>query len=126
MELTDQAKRDILNCVMEEVALISNKERQKKRWIQGEGPDFDETVCVFLHEGDGVLEKFKDFGITECQYRILKKFRDDFEAFADENDWPPAFIDTPEWTKITLMAKKVLEVFKYQSRDGNSVNEREP
>lgn len=116
MELTDKAKRDILNCVMEEVALISNKECQEKRWIQGEGPDFDETVCIFLHEGDGVLEKYKDFGITEGQYRILKKFRDEFEKFSDANDLPQQFINTPEWTKITLIAKQVLEAFHYQKK----------
>jgi len=114
MKLTEEDKKDILNCMMDEIALISNKKRQKKRWLE-EGPDFDETVCIFLHEGDGVLEKYQDFGITEDQYRILKKFRDEFEAFADENGLPQLFIDTSEWTKITLMAKKVLEAFGYRN-----------
>jgi hypothetical protein len=119
MPLTNEAKKDILNFVLELVTDISDKEYQKRVWIRGEGPeciDFTETCCHFLHEGDGVLEKNKDFGITDDQYQQLKEFRDSFRAFSDENDFPEEFIDSPEWAKIMDMAKDVLKAFNYQKK----------
>ncbi len=96
---------------------ISDKDYQERVWIRGEGPevdDFDETVCHFSQEGDGIIEKYKEFGLTEMQYHMLRNFRDEFEKFSDDNGLPQLFIDTPEWTRITLMAKEVLESFNYR------------
>lgn len=93
-----------------------NKEYQKRVWILGEGPecdDFDETYCNFFGGGDPLIENYKDFGITDSQYYLLKKFRDAFRDFSDENDFPKLFIDTPEWGKITEMAKEVLRAFNF-------------
>ena len=117
MQLTEEAKKDILNFVLERVANISDKEYQKRVWIRGEGPecdDFIETCCHFLHEGGGVLEKYKDFGITDSQYILLIKFRDEFREFSRRHDVPEEFIDTPEWGKIMKLAKEVLEAFKWK------------
>ena len=119
MELTDQEKRDILDSVLTTISHISDKEYQMRIWIRGEGPevdDFDETLCHFSQDGVGVIEKYREFGLTENQYRILSNFRDELEKFSDNNDLPQLFIDTPEWTKITLMAKRVLEAFNYQNQ----------
>ena len=110
----DIERKKIVQTFLGIVNHISDKDYQKRAWIKGEEADFDETCCVFFGIGDSIIEKYKDFEITEDQCQILKKFRDEFETFANENSWPPAFIDTPEWTKITLMAKKVLEAFNYQ------------
>lgn len=99
---------------------ISDKEYQKRVWIRGEGPevdDFDETVCHFSQEGDGIIEKYTDFGLTEHQCQILKKFREQFKAFSNENDFPEEFIDTPEWSRITEMAKEVLKAFNYRTQE---------
>jgi hypothetical protein len=116
MKLTNEAKRDILDFVLGRVAAIADIEYQKRVWIRGEGSvidDFDETACHFLHEGAGILEKYKDFEITETQYQQLKKFRDEFKVFSDKHTWPHKFIETPEWEKITEMAKDVLKSFNY-------------
>ncbi len=110
-------RKQILTGFLETVEGISDKEYQRRVWIRGEGPecdDFDETCCHFFHEGGGILEKYKDFGITDGQYQLLYQFRDKFRAFSSINDWPAEFIDTPEWEKITEMAKEVLKAFNYQ------------
>ena len=115
--LTDEEKEYILNKFLKNISHISDKDYQRRVWIYGKGPecdDFDETCCHFFDDGDPVLEHYKDFWITESQYQILKKFRDKFEAFADDNNWPHEFIDTPEWNEITEMAKEVLQAFNYQ------------
>lgn len=68
---------------------LSDKEYQKRVWLRGEGPevdDFDETVCHFSQEANGIIANYKDFGITEVQYRLLKKFREEFETFSNENN----------------------------------------
>ncbi len=109
-------REQILNSVLETIQCISDKEYQKRIWIQGKGPecdDFDETCCNFFGDGDPLIENYKDFGITDSQHQILKTFRDQFRIFSDENSWPPEFIDTPEWDEITKMAKEVLQAFNY-------------
>src|SRR5579872_5027740 len=112
--LTNEAKKQILKCLLNYIADVADKEYQRRIWIRGEGPevdDFDETVNHFFGGIHDILEKYKDFGITENQCRILKEFRDEFDTFcrgpALEYYLPQLFIDTPEWTRITLMAKEV-------------------
>jgi hypothetical protein len=115
--LTDKAKKQILESFLETIEGVSDKEYQKRVWIRGEGPecdDFDETVCHFSQEGDGIIAKYKDFGLTEYQYQILKKFRDKFKAFWKKNDLPQEFIDTPEWANIMDSAKEVLQAFNFK------------
>jgi hypothetical protein len=93
---------------------ISDKEYQERVWIAGEGPEcqaFDDAVCNFFDIGDPIIEEYKDFGITENQYMLLKKFRDQFRVFADENDFPEVFIDSPEWAQIMALAKDVVKAF---------------
>jgi len=107
-------RKQIMETLVRIVKHISDIDYQKRIWIKGEGPevdDFDETVCHFFQEGDGVIEKYQDFGLTEHQYQLLKKFRDEFKSFSDENDYPEEFINTPEWKKIMNTAKDVLTAF---------------
>jgi hypothetical protein len=114
--LTNENKKYILNEHLRNIYHISDKEYQRRIWIRGEGPecdDFDETCCHFFDDGDPILENYKDFGITESQYQILKNFRKQFRTFSDENNWPHKFIETPEWATIMNLAKDVLKAFNY-------------
>ena len=112
--LTNKEKKQILNGFLRIIEGLSDKEYQKRAWIKGEEADFDEAVCLFFDIGDPILNNYKDFEITEAQYKPLKKFRDEFRIFADKNDFPEEFIDTPEWAKIMNLAKDVLKAFNYQ------------
>ena len=119
MKFTDEQKKQIVRGFIKIFTRISNKEYQKRVWIEGKGSerdDFDDTVNDFFCECDSILEKHKKFGITENQYALLVKFREAFKAFSDENDYPGEFIESPEWKKIMEMAKKVLKVFNYTDR----------
>jgi len=110
-------RKQIIDTLLRIIDHISDKEYQERVWILGKGPevdDFDETCCNFFPEVDDVIEKYKDFGITTAQYKILKKFRDKFDIFSDTNNWPQEFIDTPEWITIMHLAKDVLKAFNYQ------------
>lgn len=107
-------KKQILETFFRILEHVSDKDYQKRVWIRGEGSevdDFDETVCHFSQEGDGIIEKYQDFGLTEHQCQVLKNFREQFKAFADKNDFPEEFIETPEWAHIIDLAKNVLRVF---------------
>lgn len=120
--LTNEDRKRILNSVLETIVGISDKEYQKRVWIRGEGPevdDFDETRCFFFDDGDPLLENYKAFGLSETQYHLLKKFRDKFRIFSDKHNWPPEFIDTPEWDQITRMAKEVLVAFDYKKNSND-------
>lgn len=118
--LTDKDKKQILEGFLETIDGISDKAYQQRVWIRGEGPecdDFTETTCHFFEEGDGILEKYKDFGVNLNQYNLLVKFRNQFYKFVKgprSGYLPQEFIDTPEWAQIMDSAKKVLEAFNYE------------
>ena len=116
MKLSDEEKKDMLECVLRKIFHIGDKDYQRRVWIRGEGPevdDFTETVCVFFYAAEIILERPKEFGLTADRLHILEEFSKIFEKFSEENDFPQLFIDTPEWTHITLMAKEVVHAFDY-------------
>jgi len=118
MSLSKSDRIYILSQHLKTISHISSSEYQKRVWILRKGAEyqtFDDLVCDFFDEADGILEKREDFGITEYQHGVLKKFRDRFEAFCDENNYPEEFIDTLEWGNITNMAKEVLLAFNYEN-----------
>ena len=125
--LTNEIKKQILLSFLETIEGISDKKYQERVWILGEGPecdDFTETICHFFEEGDGILEKYKDFGINNKQYELLIKFRRQFHKFVKgprPGYLPQEFIGTPEWEQITAMAKEVLKAFNYQSENKKQI-----
>lgn len=115
--MNDRDRNQIMEAFLRMVDHISDKEYQKRAWIGGEEADFDEAVCLFFGDGDPILENYKDFRITETQYKTLKKLRDAFRIFADKNDFPEEFIETPEWENIMNLAKSVLKSFNYKKNE---------
>ncbi len=116
MELTKEERRYILKEFLRDLFYISDKEYQKRIWIRGEGPEcdnFDEAVCRYSSSADSIFAESEKYEISDFQLTYLKKFHEEFKNFWEENDLPQLFIDTPEWTKITLMAKEVLQSFGY-------------
>jgi hypothetical protein len=117
MKISNEDRKQILKGFIDVFTRIASKPYQKRIWIHGKGPevdDFDDTVNDFFGECDSILEDYKGFGITDSQYQILKKFRDKFRKFSDENNWPHKFIETQEWEKITEMANEILKAFNYK------------
>ncbi len=120
MKLNDEEKKHTFNEYLRHLSHLLDKEYQRRVWIRGEGPEcqaFDDAVCDFFDIGDPILSDYKEFGITEIQYSLLKKFRNKFRVFANDNDFPEEFIDTLEWEKITEMAKEILEAFDYPKKN---------
>jgi hypothetical protein len=119
MKLSKEERENTLNDYIRLISHFQDKDYQTRIWIRGEGPEcqgFDDAVCDFFDIGDPILEDYKDFEITEDQYKQLKKLRKKFQAFVDENDLPQEFIDTFDWEKIMEMAKNVLKAFNYPIR----------
>lgn len=119
MELSNEEKKQILEGFIDIFTRIASKDYQRRIWVNAEGPevdDFDDTVNDFFVECDAVLENYKSFGITNNQHQMLKKFRDRFRIFSDENNWPQEFIDTPEWGGIAEMAEEILKSFNYKKK----------
>jgi hypothetical protein len=110
----------ILNNVLKRIEAISNKDYQKRIWIEGKGPecdDFDETAEYFLLEGESIVKNYKEFGLTDNQYQLLKKLLINFDTFSNSPErgyLPQVFIESPEWTNITELAKEVLKAFDWK------------
>jgi hypothetical protein len=99
----NEARNYILTQFLSYIFEISDREYQLSVWIRGEGllcSDFNELVCHFFDDGDPILESYKDYGITNAQYELLKKFREEFDSFCInrglEDYLPQFFIDTPQ------------------------------
>jgi hypothetical protein len=121
MNLSKDEKKQILKTFIEVFERIADKSYQMRIWIQGQGPecdDFDETVNYLFLEGDNIVECYNYFGIKENQHSLLKNFLVAFKRFSrtiGRERIPEDFIDSPEWTEITKMAKEVLKAFNWDS-----------
>jgi len=115
-------RKQILESFIENIVYISDKDYQKRVWVEGCGPechDFDEAVCDFFDLGESIFDSHKDYGISDSQYDLLIKFRNEFEAFLvgpRRNYLPEKFLESPEWKKIMEMAKEILQAFHYQKK----------
>jgi hypothetical protein len=112
-------RMQVLKEFLQNLYRISSKEYQERIWIKGIGPechDFDEAVNDFFGDGDPILENYQAYGLSRSQYQILKNFHDEFRIFADANDIPEEFINSPEWAKIMNMAKEVLKAFNFSKK----------
>jgi hypothetical protein len=108
---------------------VADKEYQMRVWVKALGPecdDFSETANYVLGDGRAILKNYWDYNITERQRVLLDAFLQAFYQFAytiacehPEGD----FIDCPEWTHITEMAKDVLEVFNWKPSQLKPFNE---
>lgn len=122
-----KVKQQILQSFIENIACISDQKYQERVWVKALGPecdDIDDTVCDFFDDGDPILEKYKEFGITQQQYELLmilrKKldlFNDKFEIFFPEK-LTEELIKKAEWKEITKAASHVLEAFNYEKTRG--------
>jgi len=120
MSIENLDKKAFFERFLSYVDFISDKKSQKKAWILGVGSiycDFGETINRFYDHEEVILKYYTDFGITDQQLAMLKSFSNEFRIFSDEHSWPPEFIDTPEWTRITEMAKEVLKAFHWKAPD---------
>lgn len=113
----NNVKKQILNEFLKNLFIVSDKDYQKRVWIDGRGPEvhsFDEAVCDFFDLGEYIFAHPQSYNLTDEQFSLLTKFRKRFQDFSNDNDFPEEFINTPEWNEITQMAKEVLKAFHYQ------------
>lgn len=116
-----EIRKQILEEFLYNLDIISSKSYQKRVWIEARGPEvhsFDDAVCDFFDLGECIFDNYQIYKLTEMQQKILSEFRKEFESFIDgpRPYLPEEFIDTPEWEKITSLAKDVLKAFHYQNK----------
>ncbi len=119
--MNSDVKKQILESYIQNIACISNEDYQLRVWVRAEGPecdDIDDAVCDFFDD-DYVVEKYKDYGITENQHRLLmnlhKKLRiftDTFGVYSSIKS-TEKLIQLPQWQEIRVLAKDVLIAFNY-------------
>ena len=109
--------KKILESFLQNISYTTDVSYQRRVWVKGEGPEchsFDDLVCDFFDLGEPIFEDHKSFGISEIQFKILMKFKDDFDDFCDKYDQPEDFIETDDWKEIREKAKEVLKAFNYK------------
>ena len=120
--ISDADRKQILDSFIENIACMSDKECQKRVWVRSEGPecdDIDDSICDFFDEGY-VLEKYKDFGITESQYKLLMKLHGKLREFADKygvyssEKSTEKLIELPQWKEIRDISKNIIQAFNFK------------
>lgn len=117
------AKQQRLYSFIENIACISDEKYQERVWVRAEGPecdDIDDTVCDFFDDGNPILAEYKDFEITESQYKLLmslhaklRKFTDTFGVYSPEKS-TEKLIKLPQWQEIREISKKVIKAFNFK------------
>lgn len=117
-------KKQVLESFLANIACLSDRDYQERVWVRAEGPecdDIDDTVCDFFDESY-VLEKYKDFGITDSQYQLLMTLYDKLRIFTDEfkvyspEKYTTQLIQLPQWQEIIAISKNVLRSFNYSKK----------
>ncbi len=106
--------RNVIRFILQIISQIADYKYQRRIWVNGEGPEvdsFDDTVNDYCPIGSYIVRAPEEYEISEVQLKALRLFHEKFEAFADDNDYPELFIDTPEWKEIMGLADKVLDAF---------------
>lgn len=70
----NKIRRQILDSFLENLNGISDKEYQRRIWIEGQGPEVDnfiETVCDFFDLGEYIFNNYKAYHITDQQKSLL-------------------------------------------------------
>lgn len=116
-------REQYLEVFLENVFCISDENYQTRIWVRNEGPesdDIDDSISDFFDDGDTILEKYKDYKITENQYKLLLKLRNKLDDFIEKFSvfYPQKstkeLIQKSEWQEIRKIAKQVLEAFEYK------------
>jgi hypothetical protein len=116
----NMSKDPIINEILRIIYTISDKDYQRRIWIQGNGPEcdsYDDAVCDFFQLTRAVLKEYKNYKFTNLQYSLLEQFYKEFERFVDSDrgmDLEQEFIDTPEWNRIIKLAQRLLQIFDYR------------
>lgn len=116
----DINRKQILDSFLENIACLSDEKYQERVWVRAEGPecdDIDDTICDFFDDGDPIMQKYKDYGISDTQFQSLIKLHKKLKIFKDTYDVYSQFKSTetllklPQWKEIRTLAKKVLHSF---------------
>jgi hypothetical protein len=115
-------RSQVLNSFIQNISCLANEKYQEKVWVLAEGPeydDIDDTVCDFFDDGNPILENYKEYGITENQYKLLmilneklRKFTDAFRVYSSAQT-TAQLLKLPQWQEIREISKKVLTAFNY-------------
>ncbi len=116
-------RKQILDEFLKNLVRLSDEQYQERVWVLAEGPecnDIDDAICDFFDDGDPILEKYKDFEITDDQYELLINLKGELRKFTDKYNVYFSYKSTKklisysEWQEIRNQAKKVLNSFNFK------------
>lgn len=118
-------RNQILEEFLKNIVRLSDENYQERVWVKVEGPecnDIDDAVLDFFDDGDPILEKYRDFGITDNQYEVLMTLHRKLREFTDTygvyypNKSTAKLIKMPQWEEIRGLAKNVLRAFNFNKK----------
>ncbi len=121
--MKNKEREGIVKRFLETIYEISNTEFQERIWIKGLGPEcssFEDVICDFFDNGEDIMNNYKNYGITNKQYKVLLRLSKPLDKYSDEvmtysaNINPEVIIKDKKWKKIQKLAKEVLKVFNYK------------
>ncbi|MGE5195887.1 MAG: hypothetical protein ACM3JI_00985 [Anaerolineae bacterium] len=119
----DPSKSIFKDCLLYRTNNIAGLENQKSFWIKErsfERNPFQELLDAFFYtcKAGEVIAHYKDYEMTDEQYRILKLFYDHLFVYKEkkgkEEDLQKILND-PEWHHIQVLAHKALKIFEFKN-----------
>ena len=113
-------RRQILEGFLKNIVRLSDEKYQERVWVRAEGPecnDIDDAVCDFFDDGNPILEKYKEYEISESQYKLLmtlysklRTFTDTFGVYSATKS-TEQLIKLQQWQEIKEISKRVIITF---------------
>lgn len=118
------AKEEIVAGILSLIEIVSNPQFQQAAWVEMKVPHlfFEEVMNKLFDDYDfsEILDNYLYYNISKEQYKILKKFHEMLDQYADEKMSAISIVDPkevladPRWHAIQREAKEVLKAFHYQ------------
>lgn len=118
MTLTNAENKQWVKLLLKVISHVADEEYQRRVWFSAVGPEVDNFEETVNHFGDivrSILEKNKEYRLSETQYKLIDKLWKSLRNYYPEpDDQDIEFISSPEWQQMIKMAQEVLKAFHYQ------------
>ena len=105
----------ILKGFLQTVSHLSDPLYQERVWVKGIGPEcssFEDDICFYFDDSEGIIQDYKLFGLSDYQLQNLKDFNVQLRSFCDTIpeivDEKTQILPNPQWHEIQLAASKLL------------------
>lgn len=113
MKISEEDKKEVVKTILEVVAVFTRQDKRPNALPPSLVIDLPKLFYLFFDYADYLVKNYREFGLTEHQYQIFKKFYDSLESTSNEYDNSKQ-VSAQKWEELSQLAIGVVEVFKHR------------